>query len=90
MTDLDVVSLLLYLAAGAALGALYFAALYLSVSLFTAKAGAVRVLPLFLIRFAAAGGALWLVAQQGAVPLLLALAGFLFARTAAQRRFAAR
>ena len=90
MTDLTAMNLFLYLTVGAALGVVYFAALYLSVSLYAARSGAVRALLLLLFRLAIAGGAFWLVAQQGAVPLLLALGGFLLARTVAQRRIAAR
>lgn len=75
----------LYLTAGLALGAVYFVLLIRTVRLCTAEPSASRIIPLSVIRLAVAVTAFWVIAQQGAVALLLALLGFLIARTAAQR-----
>jgi len=74
--------------AGIIVGILYFALLYRSVRLYASSAGLARVAPLHLLRGALAVSFFWIVAQQGAVPLLAALAGFLIARTVVQRRLA--
>lgn len=82
-----------YLALGAALGAGYFALLHRALRLFTAEGAAerpaggaaARFLAFYLLRFAAAGVVFYLVVQQGALPLLLSLLGFLLARFAGQR-----
>lgn len=86
-----------YLALGAALGAGYFALLHRALRLFTAEGAAegaaerpaggaaARFLAFYLLRFAAAGAVFYLVVQQGALPLLLSLLGFLLARFAGQR-----
>lgn len=78
----------LYLLAGAGLGATYFALLLRSVRLHASKKAAARLIPLYILRFAAATAGFWLIAQQGALPLLLALLGFLVARIVAQRLMA--
>ncbi len=76
----------LYLTAGAALGGLYFLMLLHTVRLHAADAPAGRIVPLYLGRLILAIGAFWFIAQQGPLPLLLALAGFLMARWIAKRR----
>lgn len=73
-----------FAATGAATGALYFLLLYRTVRLHAAGAAIARVLPLYLLRAAGALAVFWLIAREGAVPLMLALAGFLVARYAAQ------
>ena len=78
----DVVS---YLMAGAALGAVYFALLLQTVRLYASQAVAIYIIPLYFMRFAAAVSAFWITAQQGALPLLLTLLGFLIARLVIQR-----
>ncbi len=85
MSSISPVEIALYLLAGAALGGIYFFLLLRTVRLYTAEAKAALVVPLYLLRLAAAGAAFWFIAQQGALPLLLALAGFLLARIAVQR-----
>ena len=82
---METLEVLLYLAAGGLLGTAYFVLLFRAVSLHTAQAPVVQILPLYLLRFAAAGAAFWALAQQGALPLLTALLGFLLARVAVQR-----
>ena len=77
--------LALYLIVGAILGSFYFGVLLWTVRLHTLQAAASRVIPLYLVRLAAAGVAFWVVAQQGALPLLITLLGFLIARIAMQR-----
>lgn len=76
----------LYLGAGAALGAVYFVLLGVTIRLYAARAGAVRIVPLYFARIALAVVAFWIAARHGAAPLLLALLGFQAARAAAQRR----
>ena len=76
----------LYLAAGIVLGAIYLALLLRTVRLQASLAAAVRFIPLHFLRFALGVSGFWLVAQQGAGPLLLVLLGFLIARIAVQRR----
>ena len=73
-----------YAAAGALVGAVYFLLLYRSVRLYATGAGAAKVTPLYLLRYAIAVAAFWFIAHAGAMPLLLALAGFLAARHGAQ------
>ncbi|GAB4365883.1 MAG: hypothetical protein Kow00114_23420 [Kiloniellaceae bacterium] len=85
MSAVDPLAWLLFAGAGLALGAAYFLLLYRTVTLHAAQAGAGSLVPLYLLRFALAGAAFWFIAQQGALPLLLALAGFLAARFAVQR-----
>lgn len=75
----------LYLVAGAALGAVYFGLLAWTVRLLTTQTVLVRVAPLYLARIALATAAFWFIAQHGATALLLALAGFLIARFPVQR-----
>ena len=75
----------LYLTAGAALGAVYFVLLLRTVRLHASQGAAIRVMPLYIMRFAAAVSAFWIIAQQGALALLLALLGFLIARLVIQR-----
>jgi len=80
----------LSLGAGAILGVLYFGLLYRSVRLYASGAGTIRVVPLHMLRAALAVASFWIAAQQGAVPLLLTLSGFLVARFLVQCRSAAR
>lgn len=74
----------LYLTSGMALGALYFLLLAWTVRLHASKAAATRIISFYFVRFAVAISTFWIIAQQGASPLLLALLGFLFARVATQ------
>lgn len=87
--DMALGDMAFYLALGAALGAGYFALLHRAVRLYAAKGAAegsaARFLAFYVLRFAAAGLVFYLVVQQGALPLLLALLGFLLARLAGQR-----
>jgi len=85
MSAIDPLAGLLFLAAGLAVGVAYFLLLYRTVALHASQAGAGSIVPLTLLRFALAGGSFWFIAQQGALPLLLTLAGFLAARFAVQR-----
>jgi len=73
-----------FIAAGAAVGALYFLLLYGTVRIYTSGAGTALAAPLFVARTLAAVLFFWLVAHEGAVALLLALVGFLVARSVAQ------
>lgn len=73
-------------AAGAILGAIYFTLLRRTARLH-AEGGAVStIVGLYALRIVLAVGVFWGVAHLGALPLLLALAGFLAARFAVRRR----
>lgn len=85
MSWISPTDVVLYLAAGAALGAAYFVLLLRTVRLHASQAAAIRIVPLYFMRLAAAVSAFWIIAQQGALPLLLALLGFLIARFVIQR-----
>jgi F1F0 ATPase subunit 2 len=78
------VSLTLALA-GFAVGLLYFAALYRTVTLLTARRGWQVPAALALARFAGAASAFALAARLGAPPLLAAFIGFLAARVVVLR-----
>jgi F1F0 ATPase subunit 2 len=80
----------LFLAAGAALGALYFILVYRTARLHAAAAPLTPIVALYLVRLGLAAAAFWLIAQQGAIPLLLALAGFIAARMVVLRCAGAR
>jgi F1F0 ATPase subunit 2 len=76
----------LYLAGGAAIGALYFGSLWWNVQLFE-QAGRVRtLLATMAARFALLGAVLTVVSFEGAIPLLATALGVLLARAAALRR----
>jgi len=77
----------LYFAAGAALGALYYGLLAWTVRLYTSDATAARIVPLYILRIAMAVVAFWFIAQQGTAALLVALAGFVIARFPIQWRY---
>lgn len=72
----------LYAAVGLALGTVYFVLLSHTVRLHLANASAFRIVSGYVARLGAAVAVFWVVAQQGALPLLLTLAGFLAARFA--------
>ncbi|MGH9579811.1 MAG: ATP synthase subunit I [Terriglobales bacterium] len=73
------------LAAGTALGVFYFYAMYHTIRLYAARAAASKIVLLYLLRGGAAVIVFWVIALQGALPLLLGLLGFLLARLVAQR-----
>jgi hypothetical protein len=75
--------LLIFVAIGAALGLAYFYSLARTVALLT-HAHPSRVVGWYVFRAGAAVSVFWLVARQGALPLLLALGGFLGARLVVQ------
>ena len=72
--------------AGAALGWLYFRALWWNIRLFTAPPRPALAALAGLARFAALGGALYLASRQGALPLLAASLGLPAGRAMALRR----
>jgi F1F0 ATPase subunit 2 len=80
----------LYPGAGALLGALYFVLVFRTARLHTEGAAASRIIPLYALRIGLAVAAFWAIAQQGAMPLLLALLGFLIARMLVQSRLGLR
>jgi len=73
------------LAAGAAFGVFYFTVLYRAVCLQAARAAATKIVLLTLLRAGAALSVFWIIALQGAMPLLMGLLGFLMARFLARR-----
>lgn len=84
MSGLDVIYGCLYGGAGAVLGVAYFLLLARTVHLHASQGASGLVIPLYFGRLAAAVVAFWLIAQQGALPLLSALAGFMIARFGVQ------
>ncbi|MEZ5931059.1 MAG: ATP synthase subunit I [Alphaproteobacteria bacterium] len=89
MSDIGAITVALPLAAGIALGLLYFALMLKTVRLHASQDNAEWLIPLHLLRFAIAVPAFWLAAQWGALALLLTLAGFILARYAVQNRIEA-
>jgi len=75
----------LYAVVGAVLGGMHFLLLGRTVRMHVSGAGATRVIALYGLRIAGAVAGFWIIAQQGALPLLSALIGFLAARFAVQR-----
>ncbi len=75
-----------FVAAGAALGMFYFYVMYRTVRLHVVQASASRIVPLYLFRGGVALIVFFGIAQWGALPLILALLGFLFARLVVRRR----
>jgi len=86
---LSVSGIVIYLLAGCALGVFYFYAVFHTIRLHVAQAALSRIIPFYLLRGFIALGAFWFVAQQGALPLLLLLFGFLGARFVVQPRLGA-
>lgn len=74
-----------FLLAGAALGTFYFYAVFQTIRLHMAQAALSKIVPLFFLRGGTALGAFWFIAQQGALPLLVTLLGFVGARFMVQR-----
>jgi F1F0 ATPase subunit 2 len=89
MKPVDMAVLALYPAAGIVLGALYFVLVHRTARLHAAAGSAGRIVALYALRLALAVIVFWAIAQQGALPLLLALAGFIVARMLVMRRIAA-
>lgn len=85
MSGIAATEIALYVAVGLALGAAYFVLLSHTVRLHVANAPTARIVPGYVVRLGAAVAVFWVVAQQGALPLLLTLAGFLAARFAVRR-----
>jgi len=78
-----------FVVAGLVVGAVHFVLLHRAVRLHAGNGGIARIAPLHLLRGGLSVAAFWIVAQQGAVPLLAALLGFLIARVLVQRRLGA-
>ena len=85
MNALYSIELFGYLLAGVALGVFYFYAVFQTIRLHVAEAALSKILPLYFLRGSVALGAFWFIAQHGALPLMLALLGFLGARFMVQR-----
>jgi F1F0 ATPase subunit 2 len=78
------------LATGLAAGIVYFALLARTTRLHLEGAPWLRLVPLFALRAALALALFWAVAHEGALALILALAGFLVGRLAVQYAMVAR
>ena len=76
----------LYILTGAMLGGIYFFLLFRAVRHHLGQVATIRIVPLHFIRFGLAVATFWVIAQQGAIPLLLVCLGFLAARFWAQWR----
>jgi F1F0 ATPase subunit 2 len=82
-------TLALYPVAGVALGALYFVLVHRTARLHAAAGPAWRIVALYALRVVLAVAVFWVIAQQGALPLLLTLAGFIVSRMVVVRRVGA-
>ena len=83
---MTVLILVLHLAGGAAIGALYFGSLWWNARLFE-QAGRTRtLLASMAVRFALLGAVLVAVSLEGAMPLLATALGVLLARAVVLRR----
>jgi F1F0 ATPase subunit 2 len=82
-------ALAFYPLAGVALGGLYFVLVHRTARLHAAAGSAWRIIALYAVRFVLAITVFWAIAQQGAMPLLLTLAGFIVARMVVMRRMGA-
>lgn len=80
MTWTVLFQIVVFLAAGAAIGAAYFSLLRLAVGRFAAAKGSFSLIPLTVARLALAVAAFAAIAQAGAVALIAALGGFLLVR----------
>ena len=89
MTDLPLLAPIAFFG-GIAGGAAWLHLIQRSVAALASGGSVARVVLLALARLALAGGAFWFAAQQGALPLLLALAGFATARLVLLRRIGER
>lgn len=85
MSEMNAMDFVLYAAVGGTLGLLYFFLLHRAVRLHAQQAATLLTIPLHLSRVALAVLAFWSIAQEGSMPLLSALLGFLIARYATQR-----
>lgn len=86
MTDVPYLASVIGLGAGAGLGIVYFSLVHRTVRLQLAGGGSAKVIGLTAVRLGLAVAVFWAVATLGALPLLLALAGFLAARGVIRRR----
>lgn len=82
---IDATDVAVYVTAGAFVGAVYFLLLLWTVNVYTGQVVAIPVSSLYVVRIAMAVAAFWMIAQQGAAPLLFALLGFLIARSVIRR-----
>ena len=71
---------------GTALGTLYFILLFASVRKRISRSALTSIAGLYMLRYMIAVAGFWLIAQQGARPLIAALLGFLVARLFVQHR----
>jgi F1F0 ATPase subunit 2 len=83
---LTLLGLSAHLAAGMALGVLYFRSLWWSARLLVSGRRMAMVVSLTIGRFAVLGGLLLLASREGALPLLAVVLGLLIARSAVMRR----
>ena len=83
---MTIASAALFITTGILTGGVYFVLLYSSVLQHVGQARWWSPLSLHLVRVALVLTGFWWVAQRGAIPLLLCLAGFLIARLWTVRR----
>ena len=88
MTAMHAVTVCVFAGAGLILGLVHFLGLRVSTRLFLEDGANLRAIGAYLLRVVATVVAFSLIAQAGALPLLVAFVGFLFARIAVQRRVA--
>ena len=88
MTAIHAATVCVFAGAGLMLGLVHFLGLRIGTRLFLEGGANFRAIGLHLLRVAATVVAFSLIAQAGALHLLAAFVGFLFARIAVQRRVA--
>ena len=81
---MNILIIIAYVIVGMMLGGMFFALLMGNVRMLTEQTASLWPFMLYATRFGLAIGGFWLVAQQGAVPLVSCLIGFLFGRTIVQ------
>ncbi len=86
MTALSPIDVLWPPVIGAVAGLAYFLLLLRTIRWHAAGVRAGVILPFYLLRLGVVVLAFWVIAQEGALPLVLALLGFLAARSVIQRR----
>ena len=82
----ELINLATHLAAGIALGILYFRSLWWNVRRFTDGGGVLTTVALMIGRFVLLGGLMTLASLEGALPLLMLALGVLVARSVVTRR----
>ncbi len=85
MTTISTLAIVLSLASGFIVGLAYFGLLYRTVQMHVGHGSAFSIVGLYVLRLGLVGLVFWLLAQHGALSLLIGFGGFLMARFAVRR-----